>query len=256
MCNRAIGNLCGWDLIRRIAEGVDPTDSYSRRPESRALPQSDFRFGILAEADREFFGDKAAESLYAESIERMVSLGGVAAAIDFSPFREAASLLYAGPWAAERLAAIGTFLDSHRDAIEPTVRAIVEGAKSISGVDCFRGQYRLQGLKCLAEKEWTKADLLLLPTAATQYTVTEMLADPLALNSRLGHYTNFVNLLDLCAVAVPAGFKPNGLPFGVTLIAPMFHDVALADWQIASIGKSVAEWVSTLPRQFRTSLNL
>ncbi len=216
------------DLVRSVASGFDPADPYSRALPPVALAGASFNFGVLGKAEREFFGDAETEALYDAAIARLATLGGTAVEIDYAPFRECAALLYGGPWVAERLAAIESFVGGHAEAMDPTVRAIVEGARAYSAVDAFRGQYRLEELRKLADLEWAKMDVLLLPTAPTTYTVAAMQADPIRLNSNLGRYTNFVNLLDCSAIAVPAGLRADGLPAGVTLIGPAFADAALA----------------------------
>jgi allophanate hydrolase len=144
--------------------------------------------------------------------------------IDFSPFREAAQLLYGGPWVAERLAALKEFHAAHADAFLPVTRRIIGGAARYSAVDAFEGIYRLHALKRRAEDEWAKMDVLLVPTTGTIYTIEQVEADPIALNNNLGYYTNFVNLLDLAALALPGRFRRNGLPSSVTLIAPALGD--------------------------------
>ena len=217
------------DQVRRLAQGFDADDPYSREGAQRKLPAKGFRFGVLDPAQREFFGDGEAERLYEQAAARLAELGGVAVSFDFSPFREAADLLYSGPWVAERLEPLRGFIADHAAAMDPSVRTIIDGARSLDAAQVFSGLYRLQALRRRAEAQWSRLDLLLLPTAPTIYTVEQMRADPLALNSRLGFYTNFVNLLDCCAVAVPAGFRDDGLPFGVSLIAPAFTDDALAN---------------------------
>jgi allophanate hydrolase len=192
------------------------------------LPQHGLRFGVLSRTEREFFGDRETEALYAAAIGRLETLGGAAVEIDYAPFRECALLLYGGPWVAERLAAIEDFVDVHAADMNPTVRKIIEGAHGKTAVETFRGAYELQALRQHTALEWAKMDVLLLPTAPTIYTVEAMEADPITLNSNLGRYTNFLNLLDGCGVAIPAGFRSDGLPAGVTLVAPAFADDALA----------------------------
>lgn len=213
------------------ARGLDASDWSSRepRPGDGAAPwlPGPFRFGVLAPAQREFFGDTAAADLYAAAIARLEALGGEAREIDYTPFRDAAQLLYSGPWVAERLAAIEPFLRDHAADVHPVVRGIISGGAKHSAVDTFRAAYRLEELKRAAVTEWAKMDVLLLPTTGTTYTIAEVEANPVALNTNLGYYTNFVNLMDLAAVAVPAGFRSNGLPFGVTLVGPAFSDEAL-----------------------------
>ncbi|HEY0123609.1 MAG TPA: allophanate hydrolase, partial [Rhizobium sp.] len=214
--------------VRKVAEGFDATDPFSRRAAPAALPASGLRIGVLDGAEREFFGDSEVEALYDRTIERARALGAVIVPFDYAPFREAASLLYDGPWVAERLAAVEDFLKTNADDFEPTVRSIIEGAKGKTAVDAFNGRYRLEELRRRTEAEWAKADILLLPTAPTTYKVADMLADPIVLNGRLGRYTNFANLLDCAAIAVPAGFGANGLPAGVMLVSSAFTDDALA----------------------------
>ena len=214
--------------VLRVAEGFDPADIYSRASVSRALPETKFRFGVLAPKDREFFGDADSARLYEDAIACLASCGGEAATIDYAPFRTAGELLYQGPWTAERLAAIGSFMARHEDARDPSVRAIIGSARSLTAVDAFEGQYRLAAARRATDAAWECIDVLLLPTAPTQDKVEDVNADPVAMNARLGRYTNFVNLLDCCAIAVPAGFRANGLAFGVTLIAPGFSDESLA----------------------------
>jgi allophanate hydrolase len=216
-----------------VARGLDASDWSSREPRSGVgaapwLP-GPFRFGVLPAAQREFFGDTAAADLYAAAITRLESLNGQSREIDFTPFRAAAQLLYSGPWVAERLAAIEPFLRDHAEDMHPVVRNIISGATKHSAVDTFRAAYRLEELKRVADAEWARMDVLLLPTTGTTYTIEQVAADPVALNTNLGYYTNFVNLMDLAAVAVPAGFRANGLPFGVTLIGPAFTDDALLE---------------------------
>jgi allophanate hydrolase len=213
-----------------VAAGFDAEDSYSRRaPRSMApetLPEG-FRFGVPADG-LDILGDPAAALRFEDAAARLASLGGKRVAIDFAPFREAASLLYAGPWVAERLAAISDFARDKPEAIHPVVRGIICSAGKIDAVSAFKAFYRLSELVRAAEAEWSKMDVLLLPTAGTIYRIDEVLADPVRLNSNLGLTTNFVNLMDLSALAVPAGFRGDGLPCGVTLIARAFEDSELA----------------------------
>jgi len=138
-------------------------------------------------------------------------------------------LLYDGPWVAERTAALQAMLDDDPDAIHPVVREIVEQGKIYSAVDAFAGSYRLAELARAAGNLWADIDLLVLPTAPTCYRVTEMLAAPVALNASLGAYTNFVNLLDMAAIAVPAGSYQSNVGFGVTLMGPTGTDRALIE---------------------------
>jgi allophanate hydrolase len=214
-----------------VIAGFDKKDAYSRvaRPGEGAAPwtAARFRFGVPTEESREFFGDDAARGAYVRAIEALSDFGGEAIKFDYSELREAACLLYGGPWVAERLAAVREFAQDHSDAFDETVGSIIKGAERFSAVDGFQAAYRLQAIRRKADVLFNEVDFLLLPTAPTTYKISEVLASPIALNSNLGYYTNFVNLLDLTAVAVPAGMLENGLPFGVSLIGKAFADEGL-----------------------------
>ena len=214
--------------VLAVARGFDAEDPYSRVPAPPApLLGAGFRFGVPPAAQREFFGDEEAARLYDVALERLAALGGQPVEIDFGPFRAAADLLYSGPWVAERLAAIRPFFERAAAAMDPVVARIIGGAARLSAADAFEGMYRLETLRRAAEVQWRAMDVLALPTTGTIYSHARIAADPIGLNTNLGYYTNFVNLLDLAAIAVPAGRRPNGLPFGLSLIAPAFHDEAL-----------------------------
>ncbi|KQO57912.1 MULTISPECIES: allophanate hydrolase [unclassified Methylobacterium] len=243
--------------IRRIAEGFDAADPFSRRAVPHPLPAQGLRFGVPTPAEREFYGDAEREALYDAAIARLEALGAVAVPFDYAPFREIATLLYNGPWVAERLAAIAGFFAGNADALDPSVRSIVESAKGYSAVDAFEGRYAFEALRRSTEATWAAVDILLLPTSPTTYTVEEMLADPIRLNSHFGHYTNFANLLGLAAIAVPGGFGADGLPGGVTLVGPGFSDEALGPWadalhRAAASGMGIAR-DAVLPEASRVS---
>jgi allophanate hydrolase len=217
--------------IWNVARGFDCDDPYSRTlphgAGSASWLSGSFRFGIPSDAQLQFFGDNDAPRLYQQAAERLESIGGIRTTIDFTVFQEAAQLLYSGPWVAERFAAVGEFLSSAREGVNEVVKNIILGAAKYSATDTFRSMYQLETLKQKAAEQWSCMDVLLLPTTGTIYTHDAIAADPVRLNTNLGFYTNFVNLMDLAAIAVPAGFRPNGLPFGVSLIAPAFSDEAL-----------------------------
>jgi allophanate hydrolase len=217
--------------VMSVAAAYDAEDAYSLQPPApfgvEGVPTDLLRIGV-PQSGLEFFGDTDAERLYRASVERLSESGATIVEIDFTPFKEAANLLYSGPWVAERLAAIRTFAESHPDALHEVVGGIIRGGAKHSAVDAFEGFYKLADFIRAAEAQWGAMDVLLLPTTGTTYKISEVLADPVRLNSNLGVYTNFVNLMDLSALAVPAGFRPNGLPFGVTLIGRAFEDGKLA----------------------------
>ncbi|HEV8393115.1 MAG TPA: allophanate hydrolase [Vicinamibacterales bacterium] len=225
------GSAAGAERVWRVAQGFDAADPFSRTadPGAGAAPwlPGPFRFGVPRDEELAFFGDAESPRLYQTAVARLQAIGGTQVTIDFAPFREAAALLYSGPWVAERHAAIGAFADAHPDAMHPIVGQIIGGAASKTAADAYRGLYRLEELKRAAAAQWARIDVMLLPTAGTIYTKEAVAADPIQLNTNLGYYTNFVNLMDLAAVAVPAGFRRDGLPFGVSLIGPAFSDAAL-----------------------------
>ncbi|MCU1235461.1 MAG: Amidase [Candidatus Solibacter sp.] len=213
------------------ARGFDSDDPFSRapRPGEDAAPwlAGEFRFGVPPAEQLEFFGDEGAAILYDEAVARLESIGGRKVEIDFSTFRSAAELLYAGPWVAERYAAIRAFIEEHAAAMNPVVRGIIEGARRYSAADAFDAEYRLRELRRAAEAQWEQMDILALPTTGTIYTHDAVAAEPVRMNTNLGYYTNFVNLLDLAAVAIPGGRRPDGLPFGISIIGRAFSDEAL-----------------------------
>lgn len=211
-----------------VIAGFDAEDPFARAdwPVVPA-PGAAFRFGVPQPDQLYFDGDAAGAAAFARAVAALEALGGTAVTIDYTPFREAARLLYDGPWLTERRLAVGDFLDRRPDAVLPVVRDIILGADRYTAADAFAADYRLRALRRMVEPLWRDIDCLLTPTIPTVYARAAVLADPVALNSRLGHYTNHMNLLDLCAVAVPAGFLPSGLPFGVTVQAPAGHDRAL-----------------------------
>jgi allophanate hydrolase len=213
-----------------VAVGFDARDPFSR-PLPDARPVFDgkqCRFGIPRDDDLEFFGDDEARRLFEEQVARVSDEYGAPRQIDFRPFVEAARLLYEGPWLAERYAAVGAFIDDNSDEVDPTVRAVIAKGKEPSAVDMFNALYRLNELRQQTLPVWEEIDVLMTPTAGTIYTIEDVMADPIRLNANLGYYTNFVNLMDLSAFAVPAGITARGLPFGVTLVGQAGHDRALA----------------------------
>jgi len=211
-----------------VVAGFDASDPFSRpssaRPSKAIRP---YRLGIPLPAQREFFGNAAGERLFEDAVARLRADGDEPVECDIEPFLAAGRLLYGGPWVAERYAAIRPFIDAHPDALHPVTRAIIQSGARPSAADAFDAYYRLRELRRATETVWQGIDALLLPTVGTTHTVRAVEADPVGLNAQLGHYTNFVNLLDLCAIAVPAGFQPDARPFGVTLLAPAFHEPVL-----------------------------
>jgi len=215
-------------LVDSIAADFDRRDPYARRPGPSGGfgLAAHFNFGVpRPDQLRDLPPPDAA--LYSAALERLQAAGGSAVEIDVAPLLEAARLLYSGPWVAERTAMLESLLKTNPTAIHPVVRAIAEAGRGISAVDAFRGQYTLQEYARCAEEIWDSIDVLVLPTTPTIYRRSEVLAEPVALNAHLGRYTNFVNLLDMSAISIPAGFRTNGTGVGVSLIGPAWSDSSL-----------------------------
>lgn len=216
------------EKVLQVAQGFDYDDAYSRQvPAITSVIGNSFIFGVPKPSQLAFFGNVEAPQLFQQAIKKLEKVGGKAVEIDFAPFLETAQLLYQGPWVAERYAAIRKFFDAKPEAIFPTTRQIISNAAKFSAVDTFNAMYKLKALQRKAEAVWSEIDLVVTPTAGTIYTIAEVQADPVQTNTNLGYYTNFMNLLDLAAIAVPTGFYGNGIGFGVTLSAPAFSDNAL-----------------------------
>jgi len=211
--------------VLSVAAAFDEKDPFSRVAQPPVVDESwPPRIGVPRAGQLEFFGNAEAAKLFAAAVERWRSLGAKIVEIDYTPFLAAARLLYEGPWVAERYAAIREFIEQKPEAMHPVTRKIIEGAKGLTATQTFTAGYRLAELRRQADLAWNNIDVLLTPTAGTIYTLAEVEAEPVKLNSNLGYYTNHMNLLDLCGLAVPAGFLPSGMPWGVTLSAPAFCD--------------------------------
>ncbi|MEO0464102.1 MAG: allophanate hydrolase [Pseudomonadota bacterium] len=213
-------------LVDQVIAGFDPSDPYSRSLEDRPLAPR--RIGVPRPDQRAWFGDGEAEYLYNTALGQL-SAGFEIVELDIEPLNEAASLLYSGPWVAERTAALEQLLATNPDAIDPTVRTVVEPGLGITAVEAFNGIYRLAALKRWSDEMWESVDALAFPTTGTTYRVRELAEEPVALNSHLGRHTNFVNLLDMAAIAVPAGARNNATGFGITFIGPAHSDHGLID---------------------------
>jgi allophanate hydrolase len=210
--------------VLAVVEGFDPTDGFSR-PVKEISPKDRT---IAVPRKLEFFGDCSYAKLFHAAVGRMEKLGALIAEIDSAPFLEVQALLYDGPWLAERAAALEDFVAKRSHELHPVTRKVIQGGARYSAVDAFRGQYKLAALRRSCEAAMNGAQILMVPGTPTIYTVAQLEADPIELNSRLGLYTNFANLLDMAAITVPAGARPDGIPFGVTLLGPAFTDRALA----------------------------
>ncbi|QKO22738.1 allophanate hydrolase [Rhodoferax sp. BAB1] len=217
--------------VLAAARGYDPLDPYSRELDMASQPfPAAFRFGVPQQL--EFYGDALAEAAFQEARAQLRALGGVEVRIDFSPFSQAATLLYESALVAERYAAIRAFFDAHEAEVMEPVRSIIGKGRAYSAADLYEAQTQLRALGQRAAEVWKGMDLMCVPTAPTHYTIAQMQADPVVLNRNLGAYTNFVNLLDYAALSVPSCIRSDGLPFGITLIGPCG-----SDWQLAELGQ-------------------
>lgn len=234
--------------VLEVLAGYDAQDAYSRRLTLDAQPWgASFRFGVPSTC--QFFGDALAEAAFDKGVAQLKALGGIPVAIDYSPLAAAADLLYNSALVAERYAAIKPFFDAHEAEVMEPVRSIIANGRNYSAADLYAAQTLLRTYGQQADAMWGDIDVLLVPTAPTHYTLAQMQADPVALNRHLGEYTNFVNLLDYAAIAVPSSIRDDGLPFGVTLIGPCG-----SDWQLAELGQRLHHLTGL--KQGFTALNL
>lgn len=219
--------------VLQVAKGFDVYDAYSRQaPISGATIGNSYVFGVPRPSQLAFFGNTETPQLFKEAIEKLEKIGGKIVEIDFAPFIETAQLLYEGPWVAERYAAIKDFFDAKPEAIFPTTYKIISNAAKFSAADTFNSMYKLKVLQRSTEAVWRDINVLVTPTVGTIYTIAEVQANPVQTNTNLGYYTNFMNLLDMAAIAVPTDFYSNGIGFGITLSAPAFSDDALINLAI------------------------
>jgi allophanate hydrolase len=221
-----------WRVLEAAA-GFDPQDPYSRPLTLRTKPlPTALRVGVPDEL--EFFGDEQARIAFDDALSRLVGMGATLVRVPYAPLRQAAALLYESALVAERHAAVRSFFDAQEGQVVEPVRRIIGSARQFSATDVFEAQTRLQTLAQQVRPMWASIDVLVVPTAPTHVTVEAMQEDPIELNRRLGHYTNFVNLLDYAALSVPSSIRPDGLPFGITFIAP-----SGSDWALAELGTRV-----------------
>lgn len=215
------------EVVLGVIEGFDPEDPYSRRASSSSSGSGaarEFRFGRIASADLECFGMTECAELYEAACARLSRLGGRAVEIDFAPFREAGEMMFTGPWVAERRSAIAALTDIEHGGLLDVTKNVLESAVGYSAMDTFAAIHRLYRLRRATQDIFADLDAFVVPTAPRPFTLDEMHGDPVTLNNRLGYYSYFANLLDLCAVAIPNAKLPNGMPMGITLLAPAWRD--------------------------------
>ncbi|MFT7879020.1 MAG: allophanate hydrolase [Sulfurimonas sp.] len=229
--------LSSVQTVFKIINRYDQEDIYSRiHTPTEEKSKECFRFAIPQKEHLKFFGDEQAQKLFEEAVEKFESLGGKAVEIDYTPFDESANLLYSGPWVAERYIAIKEVITKTPEVINKTVGTIISGGDKIDAINYFESEYTLKKNRKIMDRIFNEYEFMLTPTTGTIYTIEEVNADPIGLNTNLGYYTNFMNLLDLCAVAVPAGFRDNGLPFGVTIITDRFEEEKILDYSSKYLG--------------------
>ena len=243
-------------ILHKVVAVYDNQDCYARPylPSSSQVPSafSGLKVGVPSASQLEFFGNTEYQAGFESAVAKLAALGAELVEFDLEPFLQAAKLLYQGPWVAERYAAIQAFFDQDSSRCLPVIETIIGGAKSISAADTFNAMYQLQAYKVICDERLASVDVVITPTAGSTYTIADVNADPITLNSNLGYYTNFMNLLDYAALAMPSSFCPSGLPFGFTLFAPAHSDsalIALADvWQQQS-GLPLGATGKYLPQQ-------
>ena len=244
--------------VHDVLASYDDKDPFSReippRQPLKTLPDAP-RLGVPAQL--EWYGDALAEKAWRETLAQLTAQGVELVSLDFGPLQETASLLYSGPWVTERFSVIQNLLRNAPDEINPVVRDIIAPAEKMSALDVFTAEYQRAALKRKADALIASVDALLVPTTPTIHRIRDVQDSPVALNSQLGLWTNFVNLLDWCALALPAGFRDDQLPCGITLIAPTWQDYALAEfgqrwqrahpWQRGATGKPLDTSPERLP---------
>ena len=218
------------NAVFNIAANYDPADDYARpnlfdnNHRHYGIPANPLNIGVPRPDQLNFFGSASAQQLFFDNISKLKEMGATITEIDFKPFQEAARLLYEGPWVAERFVAIEKLIRDHPDELLPEIETIIGDGEDKSAIDYFKSEYRLKHYYKLAHKILAELDCIVTPTAGTIYTIEQVQSDPIKLNSNLGYYTNFMNLLDCASVAAPAGFLDNGCPFGITFVGPSMTD--------------------------------
>lgn len=220
------------------AVGLDDSDPFMIRDPFNQLEEhinDGFVIGIPDKNHLTFFGDLQAEACFNAAIERIKAMGGHIQEINFAPFKRAGKMLFDGPFLAERYASVGKFIEENPEAADPVVASIIDKAKTYSAIDLVEEYYALKGIQQEVRDTFSNIDAIMVPTAGTIYKITDVKADPVALNATMGYYTYYANILRLSALAVPAEIRPDGLPFGVCFVGKPQQDawlVALGSmWQ-------------------------
>jgi len=216
------------ELVYSSAAIYDLNDDYARPLESKTeLSASSITIGVPKDDQLAWFDNPESPLLFSAAIKEIKKNGAKVVSIDFEPFKKAANLLYSGPWVAERYAAMQEIMENRPEILHPVTRNIVSQATNYSAVDCFKAMYQLQSFKKQADTVLSQVDSIMIPTAGTYYTIEQLESDPVQLNTNLGYYTNFMNLLDYSALSTPKGSYKNTMPFGVTFFGAAFDDFNL-----------------------------
>ena len=219
------------EAVFKIANSYDETDIYSRvYNTTKKESKEHFTFAIPKKSQLKFFEDDEAQKLFEQAVQKFESIGGKVVEIDYEPFNQSANLLYSGPWVTERYIAIKDVITSNPEIINETVRTIISSGENKNAINYFESEYILKTNRKIMDRLFKEFDFILTPTTGTIYKISEVNANPITLNTNLGYYTNFMNLLDLSAIALPAGFRQNALPFGVTIVADAFDEKILFDY--------------------------
>ncbi|MFI3291423.1 MAG: allophanate hydrolase [Opitutales bacterium] len=210
-------------LVFDVVACFNEKDAYSAKLIDTVKLEAKFTFGVPSKKDLEFFGNKAYENAFYNAVANLEAMGGLKQEVDFSPFLESAKLLYEGSWVHERYAGLGQFIEQNLDGVEDVIKEIIIPKSTKKASDVFNDMYALQAYKAKADAIFAELDFIVSPTAGTCYKTEEVLKDPIKLNSNLGYYTNYMNLLDFCAIAIPSECEDN-FPFGFTVVGKKFAD--------------------------------
>lgn len=227
--------------VLNIISQYDKKDEYSRENYQLQYP-SKIKLAIPLKENLIFFGNEEFENAFDNHIQKMKQCGYNIEEIDFSPMFDAAKLLYDGPWVAERYHAVGAFIEQNKDAIFPTTKQIILGGKNATALEYFDAEYKLKKFQKVFEKYAKSFSAFLMPTVGTIYKIEDVNKEPIRLNSNLGYYTNFMNLLDCAALALPVTITKDNIPFGITIFAPAFNDANLLKLSEDLLSKELLSW--------------
>lgn len=217
--------------VLEVIRGMDPEDAFSLSDAddialSAELPAR-FRFALPRRDQLRFFGDVLAEAAFAQAVDDIRAIGGVSVEIDFDLFIEAGKLPFDSGLLAERSLSYGEIVQSRPDTVHPAVAAMIRKGQTYSGIETMRAIYRMMAMRAEARRLLREVAFLVTPTVGRAYTCDELYRDPIALNNNIGFYTYPISPLDLCALALPASIRRDGLPFGVSLVSTARRDGVL-----------------------------